>query len=164
MVKKPKGWRRETARHNLAARGIKTGTKKRATKPKITIIRQEPKHTHTLSASVLETDKIPHVAKNEKVAEAWSQGKAAQTKSMYSTGSVVYSYGPHFPIPIKDNENGKIYLNKDKYSPTTSTHQTLVRRNIYGNYKVVRLDTDQMKRLLEVKEVAIEKDKGGYVL
>jgi len=31
---KPKGWRREKARHSLAARGIKTGTKKRTTPKK----------------------------------------------------------------------------------------------------------------------------------
>jgi len=29
MTKKPKGWRQETARHSLAARGIKTGSKKK---------------------------------------------------------------------------------------------------------------------------------------
>ena len=167
MTKKPKGWRQETARHSLAARGIKSGTKKRAAKPKITIVPQKPKEkliTYKINSSVRETDKQPHVGKNVEVAEAWSKGKPAQTKSMYSTGSVVYSYGPHFPIAIRDNENGKIYLNKDKYSPTTSTHQTLVRRNIYGNYTVVRLETDQMKRLLDKREVTVEEGKGGYVL
>lgn len=30
MTKKPKGWVRETARHSLAARGIKTGSKKKS--------------------------------------------------------------------------------------------------------------------------------------
>lgn len=35
---------------------------------------------------------------------------------------VVYSYGKHFPIYIY--EQGTWYANCDKYSPTTSKHQT----------------------------------------
>ena len=38
---------------------------------------------------------------------------------------VVYSYGAHFPIYIYDYEAGKWYGNQDKYSHTTTRHQTL---------------------------------------
>ena len=37
---------------------------------------------------------------------------------------VVYSYGYHFPMYAYDREHGKWLANKDKYSRTTSTHQS----------------------------------------
>jgi len=40
----------------------------------------------------------------------------------------VFSYGDHFPLLVV--ENGKYFVNKDKYSVTTSHHANLVRRGI----------------------------------
>lgn len=37
---------------------------------------------------------------------------------------VVYSYGTHFPMYIWDGSTGMWYGNKDKYSCTTSRHQS----------------------------------------
>jgi hypothetical protein len=37
---------------------------------------------------------------------------------------VVYSYGTHFPMYIWDRDTGMWYGNKDKYSSTTSRHQS----------------------------------------
>lgn len=58
---------------------------------------------------------------------------------------VVYSYGPHFPIYIYDFELGNWFYNTDKYSPSTSKHQSqanpLAPNPIY-------MDTDGMQALI----------------
>jgi hypothetical protein len=43
-----------------------------------------------------------------------------RNKNLY----VVYSYGPHFPMYIYDTEVNQWVGNKDRYSRTTSNHQT----------------------------------------
>lgn len=40
---------------------------------------------------------------------------------------VVFSYGQHFPMYIWDDATMQWYANKDKYSSTTSRHQTHAR-------------------------------------
>ena len=47
---------------------------------------------------------------------------------------VVYSYGEHFPIYAYIN--GQWYGNKDKYSQTTSRHQSQLRPNVAKIYVV----------------------------
>ena len=58
---------------------------------------------------------------------------------------IVYSYGAHFPIYIYDFELGKWFYNTDKYSPSTSKHQSqanpLAPNPIY-------MDTDGMQELI----------------
>jgi hypothetical protein len=54
--------------------------------------------------------------------------------SMYATKKpsglyVVYSYGEHFPIAVHHPSTGWV-INGDKYSPTTSKHQSIARRGI----------------------------------
>jgi hypothetical protein len=53
------------------------------------------------------------------------------TGSVYANDStslyVVYSYGEHFPIYIHDYTTHTWFGNSDKYSPTTTRHQTLAR-------------------------------------
>lgn len=41
---------------------------------------------------------------------------------------VVYSYGRHFPMAVF--KNGNWYVNEDKYSRTTTAHQSYVRQAI----------------------------------
>ena len=45
----------------------------------------------------------------------------------YRSIYVVFSYGQHFPMYIFDDAAGLWYANKDKYSSTTSRHQTHAR-------------------------------------
>jgi hypothetical protein len=45
-------------------------------------------------------------------------------------GYVVFSYGHHFPVAVYDNRTGEWTVNSDKYSPTTSRHQSTVKRGI----------------------------------
>ena len=54
-------------------------------------------------------------------------------KSLFSeqigTAYVVYSYGKHFPVAMYDESLGWS-VNTDRYSPTTSRHQSTVRRGL----------------------------------
>lgn len=54
-------------------------------------------------------------------------------KRMPDGRTAVYSYGEHFPMAIVDNETGTAVLNADKYSVTTSRHQSLVRDALEAN-------------------------------
>ena len=53
------------------------------------------------------------------------QGSNMFSESYPSKGLyVVYSYGSHFPMYIYDKEQGKWIGNKDKYSSSTTRHQS----------------------------------------
>lgn len=43
---------------------------------------------------------------------------------------IVYSYGHHFPMWVYDAEIDQWFGNADKYSRTTSTHQSQTRPNV----------------------------------
>jgi len=43
--------------------------------------------------------------------------------NMYIDGNIIYSYGSHFPLMVKSNE--RFILNADKYSVSTSQHQSI---------------------------------------
>ena len=55
---------------------------------------------------------------------------------------IVYSYGYHFPMYIKYKNTW--FENSDKYSRTTSIHQSQARPNAKRKF----LNTNQMKRLI----------------
>lgn len=57
----------------------------------------------------------------------------------------VYSYGEHFPMAVYD---GKWFVNKDKYSPTTSRHQSLVSQALCGSV-TTRVDTKCLQRIAD---------------
>lgn len=57
---------------------------------------------------------------------------------------VVYSYGHHFPMYIYDKEQGKWIGNKDKYSSSTTRHQSLLRPSSVGLW----LDTEDMQHVV----------------
>jgi len=54
------------------------------------------------------------------------------------------SYG-YYPVVIKDDE-GKVYVNRDKVSPTTTRQTTKVIRDI-GGYNSIELSKDEMADL-----------------
>jgi hypothetical protein len=66
------------------------------------------------------------------VADAWKNGRSLKGSDMYTDGTTVYSYGEHFPIATKIN--GIILFNKDKYSYSTSKHQSYVHSTINDCY------------------------------
>ena len=57
---------------------------------------------------------------------------------------VVYSYGSHFPMYIYDGQEGKWIGNKDKYSSSTTRHQSLLRPSSVG----IWLDTKEMQGVI----------------
>lgn len=55
----------------------------------------------------------------------------------------VFSYGRHFPMYVYDYATQRWYGNKDKYSRTTSKHQTLMRPRIVEDW----YDTDTLSAI-----------------
>jgi hypothetical protein len=47
-------------------------------------------------------------------------------KNIFYNNAELYSYGYHFTLAKFSAENKTLYINKDKYSRTTSKHTTLV--------------------------------------
>ncbi len=68
---------------------------------------------------------------------SWEEG----AKKLY----VVYSYGHHFPMYIYDSEQGKWIGNKDKYSRSTTRHQSQLRPSSIGLW----LNTDDMQNIVK---------------
>lgn len=50
-------------------------------------------------------------------------------RSLFIEGDTIYSYGRHFPL-ARRNADGTFWVNPEKYSVTTSKHQSLVRGTI----------------------------------
>lgn len=73
-----------------------------------------------------------------------SGAKEAKTGSMFIENYVLYSYGYHFPLAYK--MAGVQYVNADKYSATTSRHQSLLRQAI-GQDEQITYNTDEMIKL-----------------
>lgn len=100
--------------------------------------------------------------KNKEVAEMFAQGKRkCETKHLFIEGNTIYSYGKHFPIAIRlwDGYAFKYIWNSDKYSVTTSRHQSLVLNAIGNNNILKKVDTQKMddyKHFKDVKEVMVE--------
>ena len=63
---------------------------------------------------------------------------------------IVYSYGEHFPMYVYDRFVELWFANYDKYSPTTSKHQTLSRPDID---ELNMLSTEELSMLIRL---------GGY--
>lgn len=86
---------------------------------------------------------------NQQVAEAFAIGETSgHSLNMFiekalTASTVVYSYGYHWPIAVKTSEFFA-YLNKDKYSITTSIHTGRIKRAL-------------QEKGIEIKEVNKEK-------
>jgi hypothetical protein len=72
------------------------------------------------------------MATNEQVISDFVSGKENRTENIFSEGLaakdiiVLYSYGRHFPLAIRLSD-GHMIMNIDKYSVTTSKHQSKLR-------------------------------------
>ena len=60
---------------------------------------------------------------------------------------VVYSYGEHFPMYIYDHHVHLWFGNYDKYSPTTSKHQTMARPDAD---EINMLSTEELSALVRL--------------
>ena len=81
-------------------------------------------------------------------AQCPARGKAS---SMYYDGPVAYSYGEHFPLAIITTKPGAVNaatFNADRYSPTTSRHQSTMRAALRERgYVITEADTATLKAL-----------------
>jgi len=57
---------------------------------------------------------------------------------------VVYSYGHHFPMYIYDEEQNKWVGNKDRFSQSTTRHQSQLRPSSIGLW----VDTEEMQSIV----------------
>jgi hypothetical protein len=93
---------------------------------------------------------------HEDVAQAWSEGKSAKGSRMYSNGRTIFSYGSHFPVAhrIKDT----VLFNTDKYSSSTSKHQSKVKWHCNkittstSNSTFIECTTEEIKRAIDNPE------------
>lgn len=90
----------------------------------------------------------------KKVPELVAQHSAFRGNSIYAKVVdefyAVFSYGDHFPIAIRRRTMDEPWLvNEDKYSPTTSRHQSAVRGGILASGRGhVTCSTQNLKNLL----------------
>jgi hypothetical protein len=64
---------------------------------------------------------------NTTIAIRFAQGSTTGKGShLFIEGDTIYSYGYHFPV-ARRNADGTVWLNPDKYSVSTTRHQSLVR-------------------------------------
>lgn len=85
--------------------------------------------------------------RNADVVSDFLKGINSKTENLYSEGRVLYSYGTHFPLGILFSD-GKVAINSDRYSNTTSHHRGLLVRSVSSN-DIVWLDTDDMKKVID---------------
>ena len=71
--------------------------------------------------------------------------------SLYSQDTnkfyIVYSYGEHFPLAAYSHIDKLWYLNIDKYSMTTSRHQSIVKQAL--DNESILCTTDELQSLLK---------------
>lgn len=67
-------------------------------------------------------------ANRHKAAEAFVNGQTSPRDrgSVFTDGRAIYSYGTHFVMAYRDDE-GNVLVNTDRYSVTTSRHQSALR-------------------------------------
>ena len=83
---------------------------------------------------------LEYVEKLEEFDGSNTMGRWVGDENLY----VVYSYGSHFPMYIYDKEQGKWLGNKDKYSRSTTRHQSQLRPSSIGLW----VDTEEMQSIV----------------
>lgn len=65
---------------------------------------------------------------NTQIAKAFAKGATkGKGSNLFIDGDTVYSYGYHFKVAVR-NEDGSFWFNPEKYSQSTTRHQSLVRQ------------------------------------
>jgi hypothetical protein len=79
-----------------------------------------------------------------------TQGKASR---MFIEGDTIYSYGHHFPLAKRLNQN-TFLLNVDKYSSSTTHHQTYMNRALV-RMSVIECSTNIIKAVVDGMPIII---------
>jgi hypothetical protein len=64
---------------------------------------------------------------------------------------IVYSYGKHFPIAVYNFDTKIWYINTDKYSVTTSKHQSIVKQAIAINEEKRLCNLEEINQIIHTK-------------
>ena len=91
---------------------------------------------------------------NRNLAISFAQGSIKGKGShMFVDGDVMYSYGHHFPMAYRCSS--VVYVNKDKYSQSTTRHQShlYVALSRVGNRQVVEVTTARLQQLVDSSDV-----------
>ena len=93
-------------------------------------------------------DRLPFETKNKTMYGQWQRRfKAQPLEPEYASEMfVVYSYGPHFPMYAYDKALGVWVGNKDRFSNTTSRHQSHAHPGTVNHW----LSTDSMRELTNI--------------
>lgn len=94
---------------------------------------------------------------NEQTIQSFIEGKKDHghnsTHSIYFDGDVLYSYGSHFPLAVRytrDDGSQLYFVNEDRYSNTTTNHQSGTRWQLHQlGHEVIELDTKSMKLIAD---------------
>ena len=71
----------------------------------------------------------------------------ARLGNVYIIGTVIYSYGSHFPLAKK--EGGRVWLNADKYSVSTSKQQGYLRYALaQAGYEIENVNTNSLREMI----------------
>lgn len=83
-----------------------------------------------------------------------AQGTDFQGNNLYAETIdnlyIVYSYGKHFPIAVYNLDTNTWYINTDKFSVTTSRHQSIVKQAVTVE-KGVLCNLEEIKQLIANK-------------
>jgi hypothetical protein len=104
------------------------------------------------------------MVKNNDVVEEFVKGSHDfGSKNLFIEGNVIYSYSHQFIVAIRltdEDGNYKYIINIDKYSQTTSRHQSAVLRAIGGDANVIKKcntqECDFYKKFTTVREILAE--------
>jgi len=98
--------------------------------------------------------------KNSELAERFANGATkGRGNNMFIKDRAIFSYGEHYCIAFRVNNNTYLF-NTDKYSVTTSKHQSYVRSALMGE-TIIECNTQQIKRAIDYPDepIIIEKTK-----
>lgn len=89
---------------------------------------------------------VSHYDLAKSFASGATSGKGSR---MFIEGNIIYSYGTHFPIAMRLPFN-RFLFNTDKYSSSTSKHQSYVMSAING--EVIECNTQEIKNAVGYPE------------
>ena len=98
---------------------------------------------------------------NTQTSEAFVKGDTnGKSSHHFIEGRTIYSYGYHFPLAIR-LDNNIFILNEDRYSNSTARHKSLIKRAV-GTNQSYFLGTNVLKQIISegfttLKEIMVAK-------
>jgi len=87
---------------------------------------------------------------NREIAQRFAQGATSGTtgnKTIYIEGNVIYSYGAHWPMAVR--QGNKAFVNGDKYSVTTSKQTGYVASQLaYAGFETAYVGKAELQKMI----------------